>query len=283
MRAGGGHGRCCPCRGGEPRVVRAQVRGVLGCPTGVPPACPGCPLCLQPGSEHRRRGEAAGVVGSRFSLEPRLGGTQPSRGPRCPGTDVPLSSGDRGDPHEAHRGHRAGGTIPVAGPWGGAGPDPSPGPSPGAQHRLWGSQRARGPLTLHKLGGLGARWGLCGSREPPPSLSPLSPHMLKDRSGPFLPWEPGLNAGPCSQHGAGPVGVGAGTIKLCFFCKPLDLGGLFLAGGRPPLPNTPELGGSLQPWMCCGAEHPRGLTGTLGGVLQSCPPPFLFLRISPAS
>lgn len=117
-----------------------------------------------------------------------------------------------------------------------------PGPSPRPQQRLWGSHMVLlwfGTPHFAQAVGLTGGWEQGGGSVPagsPPSSSPLSPHTHKDRSGPFLLWEPGLNAGVVPSVGpqsgrAGPVGVRAETIKRCFVCKPLDWGGCSLLGG----------------------------------------------------
>lgn len=182
----------------------------------------------------------------------------------------------------------------------GTGQDPLDGPDPPrtfAQTTAAALGKPRGPAVVRNPslctgrgahGGLGAGWGFCPSWEPP-QLNTAVPHTHKDRSGPFLLWEPGLNAGVVPSVGpqsgrAGPVGVRAETIKRCFVCKPLDWGGCSLLGGEAaceaPL-NTPARG-FPQPWRCCraeppphAAEHPRGLTGTLGGFFSPVPPIFL--------
>lgn len=119
-------------------------------------------------------------------------------------------------------------TLPHGPPWG----------EPLTLHSLWGSQGAGGSL-----------------------LSP-PPHTHKDRSGPFLLRQPGLNAGVVPPD---PWESGLEQLNFVLSLNPW-IGGVVPCWGGGRLPPT------LDVPPPHGAEHPKSLTGIFGGFSSPVPP-----------
>lgn len=165
--------------------------------------------------------------------------------PRCAGTDVPSSSGDHGDLHEAEELNELDKSCDTS-------------------TSLLGSLGWGRPFPMALLGGSPSLCTACGAHRglgvlccPPPHT-----HTHKDRSGPFLLRQPGLNAGVVPPD---PWESGLEQLNFVLSLNPW-IGGVVPRWGGGRLPPT------LDVPPPHGAEHPKSLTGTFGGFSSPVPP-----------